>query len=114
MKGLFSRVVIYAIILFIISELMSGVEVGGIGSALFGGLILAVLNTLVKPLLQIISLPITVLTLGLFSLVVNGIVFALAAVLTPNFTVAGLGSAILASILFTILNVMFSTTMMDR
>lgn len=114
MKGLFSRVIIYAIILFIISELMSGVEVGGIGSALFGGLILAVLNTLVKPLLQIISLPITVLTLGLFSLVVNGIVFALAAVLTPSFTVAGLGSAILASILFTILNIMFSTTVMDR
>ncbi|MDO4794231.1 MAG: phage holin family protein [Filifactor alocis] len=114
MKGLFSRAVIYAIILFIISELMSGVEVGGVGSAFFGGLILAILNSLVKPVLQIISLPITVLTLGLFSLVVNGIVFALAAILTPNFTVAGLGSAILASILFSILNVMFSKTIMDK
>lgn len=105
MKGLFSRTIVYAIILFIISNLMDSVKVDGIGAALFGGLILAVLNVLIKPVLQIISLPITIMTLGFFSLVVNGIVFALAAVLTPNFMVEGLGSAILASILFSILNV---------
>lgn len=105
MKGLFSRAIVYAIILYIISSIMTSVQVDGIGAAFFGGLILAILNVLIKPVLQLISLPVTILTLGFFSLVVNGIVFALAAVLTPNFSVAGLGSAILASILFSILNV---------
>lgn len=103
-NGFFSRAIIYAIILYVISTLMDSVSIDGIGSALFGGIILAILNTLIKPVLQILSLPITIATLGVFSLVVNGVVLSIAAFLTPKFTIDGLWSAILASILFSILN----------
>ncbi len=75
---------------------------------------MSVLNVLVKPFLQLISLPITVMTLGFFSLIVNGIVFGLAAFLTPQFSVGGLGSATLAALLFTIFNVFLNGALKEE
>ncbi len=67
-------------------------------------LILSLCNTLVKPILGFFSLPLTILTLGLFSLVVNGIVFLLAFSFVPGAMINGLMTAIFASILLSIVN----------
>src|ERR1700749_3772023 len=61
-------------------------------------LVLGLVNAIVRPVLVVLTLPLTVLTLGLFYFIVNGAAFALAAALVPGFTVASLGSAVLGSI----------------
>jgi len=70
---------------------------------LTAGLILAVVNILIKPIISIISLPITILTLGLFTLIVNGLMVYIALKLTPDISVT-FGVAILAAIVIGILN----------
>ena len=64
-----------------------------------GSLMLGLVNALVKPLLVVLTLPLTVLTLGLFYLVVSGLTFALAAAIVPGFQVASLGSAVAGAVL---------------
>jgi putative membrane protein len=76
------------------------IQVTGFGSALAAALVLGLINTLVRPVLAILTLPLTVLTLGIFYLVLNGLLFWLASALLPGFEVAGFGSAFLGAILY--------------
>jgi putative membrane protein len=78
--------------------LLPGVRVDSPASLLVAALVLGFLNAILKPLLVLLTLPITVMTLGLFYFVLNGILFALASVLVPGFEVSGLGSAVLGAI----------------
>ena len=68
-------VLINAVALFIISRLNLGLRIDSLGLTLIAALVLGVLNAIVRPVLQFLSLPITILTLGLFALVVNAFVF---------------------------------------
>jgi putative membrane protein len=79
--------------------LLSGVRFDGALSLWLAALLLGVINAFVRPLLILLTLPITLLTLGLFLLVVNGSMVMLVAWLMPSFHLAGLGSAILASVI---------------
>lgn len=84
--------------------LVPGVTVSS-GSALaVGALVLGFVNAVVKPILTLLTLPITILTLGLFYLVVNAAAFALAAAVVPGFTVAGLGSAVLGALVVSLVS----------
>jgi putative membrane protein len=66
--------------------------------------VLGLINALVRPVLVLLTLPLTILTLGLFYLVVNGIAFALAAALVPGFTVASLGSAVAGALIVSVVS----------
>ncbi|MCH7523949.1 MAG: phage holin family protein [Bacteroidetes bacterium] len=99
-KELFSNSIVAVLI---ISSLLGGVSVDGYGSAIIVALVLAVLNLFVKPVLVILTLPITIVTLGLFLLVVNAIIILLAGKLIGGFSVDGIWTAILFSILLSIL-----------
>lgn len=74
-------------------------------SALIASVVLGLLNTLVKPLLVLLTLPVNILTLGLFTLVINGIIISLASAIVPGFKVGGFGMAILFSVVLTVVNV---------
>lgn len=88
-----------AFALLIVAWLPTGVEIEGFGKALMAALVFGLLNALVKPVLQLLALPFNILTLGLFSFVVNAIVFALAATLVSGFNLRnGFWSALLGSI----------------
>jgi putative membrane protein len=76
------------------------IQVSGFGSALVAALVLGFLNTLVRPVLVILTLPITVLTLGIFYLVLNGLLFWLAGSILEGFHVAGFGAALVGAILY--------------
>ena len=76
------------------------IQVTSFGSALVAALVLGFLNTLVRPLLVILTLPITVLTLGIFYLVLNGLLFWLAGSILEGFHVAGFGAALIGAILY--------------
>jgi putative membrane protein len=84
--------------------LLAGVSVTSFTSALIVALVLAVLNMLVKPLLVILSLPITILTLGLFTFVIDAIIVLFASTLVPNFTVDSFWTAMLFSVVLAVIS----------
>jgi putative membrane protein len=90
------------------AELLPGVSVSGPGPLLLAGLVFGLVNTFVKPVLLVLTLPVTVLTLGLFLLVLNGLMLLLVAWLVPGFGVGSfwqaVGAALLVSILGFVLN----------
>ena len=83
---------------------LPGITVQGWEPVVLGGLALGLVNATVQPLLQFISLPLSILTLGLFALVVNGASFALAAWFVPGFSVDGVLWAIVGALVFSVLS----------
>ena len=98
MKGFFFRLVITGLGLWVAETIVPGVQIDGWGNLAVAALLLGLVNAVIRPIILILTLPLTVLTLGLFILVVNGISVALVAWLMPGFTLSGLWAAILASI----------------
>ncbi len=92
-----------ALALWIVAQVLPGIEVRGFGSALIATVVIAVVNAIVGPVLRVIAWPLTVLTLGLFMLVVNAILLKLASMFTPGFRVHGFLSAVAGSLVLTIL-----------
>lgn len=89
-----------ALALLAVTYVMPSIQVSGIVSALIAAFVLGLINTLVRPVLAILTFPITVLTLGIFYLVLNALLFWLASALLPGFAVGGFVSALLGSILY--------------
>jgi putative membrane protein len=81
---------------------MPSVHIESLGTALIAAALLGLANTVVRPILVILTLPVTVLTLGLFLFVINGIIFLAIAHLVPGFQVAGLWAAIVAALVYSL------------
>ena len=96
------RWLLLAAALLLVAHLSPGVAVNSFGSALIAALVLGLLNTLVRPLLVLLTLPVTVLTLGLFLFVINALMFWAAASLLDGFQVASFGSALIGSLIYSI------------
>lgn len=96
--------VVVAVALWVAAYLVQGVSFSSGAALLLSALVLGLVNALIRPILFFISLPLTVLTLGLFIFVVNGVAFALAAALVPGFTVASLWSAILGALVVSVVS----------
>lgn len=96
--------VLSALALMLTARMIDGIQISGFGGALIGALVIAVVNALVRPILVILTLPITILTLGLFLFVVTGLAFWLASKLAPGFSVDTFGAAMLGAIVLGILN----------
>jgi putative membrane protein len=99
MGGFLIHAVVLAVAIWITAQVVSGVTVVSWGALAIAALVLALVNAIVRPILVILTLPITVLTLGLFYLVINGAAFGLAAAVVPGFQVASWTSAILGALL---------------
>jgi putative membrane protein len=95
---------IVAAALWVAAYLVPGVVVRSVTALLIAALVLGLVNALVRPVLTILTLPITILTLGLFYLVVNAAAFGLAAALVPGFEVAGFGSAVIGALLVSVVS----------
>jgi putative membrane protein len=89
--------------LMLVGEIFRGIRVRGFGTALIATLVIALINMLLGPILQFLAIPITIVTLGLFMLVVNGFLFWLASRLVTGFEVRGGCTAIGGSIVYSIL-----------
>ena len=103
MLNLLLRWVIYALAIVFVSWVVPGIEVESFLSALLVCVILALINTFIKPLIQIITLPVNVLTLGLFSFVINALLLMLAGAVAAGFVVEGFVRALKGSILLYII-----------
>ena len=98
MRGFLTRLLITALGLFVASKIVPGVWFDGWGSLVVAAVLLGIVNAIVRPILILLTLPITLLTLGLFLLVINGISLGVVAWLLPGFGVSGLMSATLGAI----------------
>ncbi len=98
MRGLLVRMLITAIGLWLAAEIVPGVTITGTGTLLLAALLLGFVNALIRPLLVLLTLPITILTLGLFLFVVNAAMFGLVAAMLDAFRVSGFIAALLGSI----------------
>ena len=111
---------INALTLYLLARFLPGITIdnlvppngvitnSGLIAVLIGGLIMGFLNSVIKPILQLLSLPLTCLTLGLFTFVISGLVFSLAALFTPGMHVASFWWSIAGGVLFGILNSILS------
>jgi len=102
MIGFLVRCLITALGLWVASALLPGVRSTGVLSLIGAGLLLGVVNALVRPIIVILTLPITIFTLGLFLLVVNALMVLLVSRMMHGFGVDGFGSAMLTAIILTI------------
>ncbi len=94
------RILLNALAVLIVAWLVPGVSIAGYGPALFAGLALAVINAILRPVLQLLALPVSIVTLGFFALIVNGFLFWLASRFVPGFVVAGFWPAFWGAIVF--------------
>lgn len=102
--GLLVAFLVNALSLFVVSYLLEGISFDNISSLLIATVIIGLINTFLRPIIKLISLPITVITFGLFSIVINILLFYLAVAITPGFYIDGLVTAALASILLSIVS----------
>ncbi|MCC7523060.1 phage holin family protein [Candidatus Uhrbacteria bacterium] len=96
------RLVLNALALMLVAYLIPGIGLSGFGTAVIAALVIGLVNALVRPLVELLSLPVTILTLGLFSLVINAAMFGLAAWFVPGFTIVGFGPAFWGALLYTV------------
>jgi putative membrane protein len=98
MAGFLVRLLIGAFGLWVASKLVPGMHIDGGGTLLLAALLLGMVNAVVRPVIVLLTLPITLLTLGFFLLVINAAMLGLVAALLDGFQLAGFGSALLGSI----------------
>jgi putative membrane protein len=96
------RWLLLAAALLLVAHLYSGVSVASFGSALIAAFVLGLFNTLVRPLLVLLTLPVTILTLGLFLFVINALMFWAAASVLEGFGVTGFVAALVGSLLYSV------------
>jgi putative membrane protein len=103
-----TRIIVYvatsALALLIANEIIPGLTIDTWQTAVFAAVVLGVLNSFVKPVLVLLTLPITIITLGLFILVINVLLFMVAAWLLPGFTVVGFVPAVLGTLLVSVVH----------
>jgi putative membrane protein len=91
-----------------VAYLMPSVTIASAGAALVAALVLGLVNALIRPLLVLLTLPVTVLTLGLFIFVINGLLFWAVGSLVPGFEVAGFWSGVIGAIVFSLVSWLLS------
>ena len=105
------RWMLLAAALLLVAYLYPGVSVVSFGAAMIAALVLGLLNTLVRPLLVLLTLPVTVVTLGLFLFVINALMFWSAAGVLSGFNVTGFGAALVGSVIYSLCSMVIDVAM---
>ena len=108
---IFVRWLLLAAALLLVAQIYPGVQVKGFGAAMIAALVLGLLNTLLRPILVLLTLPVTLLTLGLFLFVINALMFYFAANLLEGFGVNGFGAALIGSLLYSVCGLIIDVAM---
>ena len=96
--------ILNAVALLAVAYLLPSIRIDSFGAALLAALLLGLINAVVRPFLVVLTLPVTVLTLGLFIFVLNGLIFWLAGSLIEGFAVGGFWPAVIGSVLYSIVS----------
>ena len=104
MQGFLVRMLITSLGLWVASAIVPGLEIQGFGTLLGSAILLGVVNAVVRPVLVLLTLPITIVTLGLFLLVINAAMLGLVASLFKSFAIQGFISALLGSVIVSLVS----------
>ncbi len=111
MLKLITRWLLLAAALLLVAYLYPGVSVQSFTSAMLAALVLGLLNTIVRPLLVLLTLPVTVLTLGLFLFVINATMFYFAASVLDGLHVTGFGAALIGSLIYSLISMIIESAL---
>jgi putative membrane protein len=114
MKGLFFRWLILTIAIMSAAYVLKGIEVPGFFSAFFAAAILGILNALLRPILLLITLPLNILTLGLFTFVINALMLMMASGVIEGFEVHGFWWAVLGSLIISAVSWLLTSLINDK
>lgn len=114
MRSFLIHWLVTAVALAVCTRIVPGITVSTNEVLLISALVLGLVNAVVRPIMVVLTLPITLLTLGLFLLVVNGIALAIAAWLVPGFRVASLGSAVLGALVVSLVSYLLGRLLEPR
>lgn len=111
MLRLLVRWLLAASALLFVAYIYSGVEVTSFTAALIAAFVIGLLNTVVRPLLVLLTLPVTLLTLGLFLFVINALMFWMAASVLDGFQVRGFGAALVGSLIYSAIGIVIDSAL---
>ena len=114
MKGIFLRWLILTFAIIATSYLIDGIQVSGFASAFFAAAILGILNAFFRPILLILTLPVNILSLGLFTFVINAIVLRMVSGVISGFEVYGFWSAVFGSLLISLVSWLLTSFIGER
>ncbi len=114
MNGLLVRWLLLTISIIVTSYLVDGIHVTSFFSAFFAAAVLGILNALFRPILILITLPINILTLGLFTFVINALLLKMASGVVPGFYVQGFWSAVFGSLIISLVSWMLNSFVNER
>ncbi len=114
MARLFIYIATCAFALLLADEIIPGITIDSWQTAVFAAAVLGLLNSIVKPILVLLTLPITIITLGLFIFVINVSLFGLAAWFLPGFSIAGVFPAVLGTLLVSVVSMIVSRAQKDN
>ena len=114
MNGLFFRWMILTVAIIVTSYLMDGIRVSGFFSAFFAAAILGILNAFFRPILLVLTLPINILSLGLFTFVLNAVLLMMVSGVIPGFDVYGFWSGLFGSLLISLISWIITSFINDR
>lgn len=106
--------ILNAVALLAVAYLMPSIQIGSFGAAMLAALLLGLVNAVIRPLLLILTLPATLLTLGLFIFVINGLMFWLAGSIFQGFTVNGFWPAVFGSIIYSVVSWALTGTLLGK
>ena len=112
--GFLIRVLINALAIYFAAAIVPGIELSGAIAALGSGLVLGLINAVVRPILILMTLPFTLLTLGLFLFVLNGLCLWLTSLLVKGFEVYGFWAAVFGALLVSVVSWLLTTSVSDR
>jgi putative membrane protein len=105
------RWMLLAAALLLVAQIYPGVQVASFGSAMIAALVIGLFNALVRPILVLLTLPVTILTLGLFLFVINALMFYFAAAVLEGFHVDGFVAALIGSLLYSLCGLVIDTAL---
>jgi putative membrane protein len=108
---LIAKWILYATALLAVANLSLGVEVASFGTALIAAFVIGLFNIFLRPVLLLLTLPVTVLTMGLFLFVINALLFWAAASVLDGFVVQGFGAALLGSLVYSTLGLVIDSAL---
>jgi putative membrane protein len=114
LKRFLVHLVVTALLLWLVSQFVHGIHLRSVAAALMASFVLGIVNFLVRPILVLITLPVTILTLGLFLIVINALMLELTSSLVTGFVVQGFTSALIAAVLLAVFNLFVSALMHRR
>jgi putative membrane protein len=113
MRGFWGRFLLNLVLLAFVAWLFPGIEIGGFLALLFAGIVFGFLNAFVRPLLILITLPISILTIGLFIFIINGFLFWLTAKVVVGFSVSSIWTAIGGAFIYSVTSLLVSMFLSD-